>query len=173
MRHNPHRWLDYFVRVPLCFVLLGAGLCFIWSGLLVLSRRPGIGLGFWALLAIAVGSHCLVSFRYSVLNLLVYVRMDETGLYLQRRSKVLVSLPWEQVCFTAPCAKDSYRGKQKRFCFAPRVLTEEELEDIGSADRACIYFSALTRQELEFMQAHCPVEIDSSAAQFVVPRTCK
>lgn len=167
MRHNSHQILEYCIRIPLAFVELAASIVFTVSGVRLLAQGPGLLMGAAAVLSILSGGTTLASCYYSVLNLTAYVWLDEHGMYKKRFSKTLIALPWEQIRFAAPGIKDSYRGPQKRFCFAPRVLSIDELAELGEVDRECIYFAKLTRQELEFIRKHCPVEIGSSVEAFV------
>lgn len=167
MRHNSHQILEYCIRVPLAFAELAAGIVLAVSGVQLLAAGSGLLLGSLGVLSILFGCTTLASFYYSVLNLTAYVWLDEHGMYKKRFSRTLIALPWEEIRFAAPGSKDSYRGPQKRFCFAPRVLSAEELAELGEVDRECIYFAQLSRQELEFIRKHCPVDIGSSVEAFV------
>lgn len=163
MRHNPHSTIEYAIRIPLALFLLVGGIVFCYSGIIQFFRPCSLSYRVFALISLVYGLFAFGSFYYSVLNLAAFVHMDEDGMKLIRFGKTIVALPWASIVFSGPCYIDTYRGKQKRYCFANRTFSEEECKDISFADKECIYFSRLNQQELEYIRKRIPVCSDAES----------
>lgn len=168
MRHDPHSALDYLLRLPLGLLLLVTGIVFAANGAkTIIVYHSATRYWVFGIFALLWGAAALASFAYSVLNLLVSVEMDERGMYKKRFSRVLVELPWEQVQFAGACTKYSTRGMQRRFCFAPKVLNEEERTDLSVVEKSCIYFASLSEEEFYYIRRHLPIPLGEEINEFI------
>lgn len=167
MQHNPHKPIEYIIRVPLAFGFFGAGCVFCLSGLLMLYPFRTLSVFLLALMSILFGISAFASFGYSIRNLVTVVILDETGMTVRRFRSTKFHLPWEQIRFAGICTKHSYRGMQKRYCFAPRELSQQERDDLSLIDVPHVYFSWFSQAELNYIRAHSPVKPNSDAEQFL------
>lgn len=167
MRHNPHQPLEYLIRLPLTCCFFSTGLLFCGCGIFHLCRLQSVPLFVLGLLSLLLGISSFASFWISMRNLATYILLDETGLVIKRFNKILTSLPWDRIRFAGSCTKFSYRGRQPRYCFADWEPTAAERGNITAAEGTYVYFSAMTRAELNYIRAHCPITPDADVESFL------
>lgn len=167
MKHNPHKPIEYLIRVPLACCFFTTGCMFCLSGLIMLYPFRSTAVFILALLSILFGINAFASFGFSVRNFASVVVIDETGMSVRRFNKIKCFIPWDHIRFAGICAKHSYRGLQKRYCFASRELSDEERNDVTLIGVPHIYFSWMTLEELDYIRSHSPVQPDADVEQFL------
>lgn len=170
MKHNPHKSIEYLIRVPLACCFFTTGCVFCLSGLIMLYPFRSAVVFVLALASILFGISSFASFGFSISNLASVVVIDETGMSIRRFHKTNCFLPWDQIRFAGICTKHSYRGLQKRYCFAARELSDDERNDVARIEVPHIYFSWMTQAELDYIRSHSPLQPEADVEQFLSRR---